>query len=139
MTWQANLGIILGVLGFVISLFNAGATIRQRTIGNQAQLLSQLRPLLDDPRQYLIELRRSLNFDRLDVDQHRAQIPDPPRVLLDSLKEIPALSGQLLSPSSARIEHIRDLMNSTYGHWDELNSKLSQSNLSSDIWLSKPL
>jgi len=131
MTWQITSG-ILGVLGFVFSLVNGAATLRWRTVGNQAALLSELRPLLTGVLKEVQTLRQNLSFDRYDVSKSRPTVPDPPKVLDTAIEELPALSGQLISPSQARIEIIQGLMVQTRSEWQTLVAKLANQEVDPD-------
>lgn len=124
MTWWQSVGIIAGVAGFILSVINAAANVRLRTIGNQAELLSQLRPLLHGVHQELVELRRTLSFDRYDVAKSVARVPNPPEILDEAIEQIPDLSPQLLSPSKSRIDLLVDTMKQTREHWKILVAKL---------------
>lgn len=119
------MGILVGVAGFILSLVNAAANLRRRTVGDQPALLRQLRPLLDGVLHECIELRRNLSFDRYDVSNSRTQVPNPPAILDKAIDEIPGLSPQLLSPSKARVDVIVDLMGQTREQWQILVAKLT--------------
>jgi hypothetical protein len=131
MGWQ-TWAQIAGVAGLILGVFNLFANLRLRTIGNQAALLSELRPLLVGVLEECITLRHNLNFDRYDVSKSIARVPPSPEVLNEAIERIPNISSQLLSPSKRRIDFITDTIRMTREQWQTLEAKLNHEGIHPD-------
>jgi hypothetical protein len=120
MTMQ-SFGIILGVLGFFISVYNWISAIRHRTVNPQPELLAELRGYIETAANSCQQLRPQLNFDRHLLDTgHRPQINSRPTEFDTANKRMPELARTVTSVSQSQIELLQRLIQDLTYNWDVL-------------------
>ncbi|MCA2254812.1 hypothetical protein JF710_16655 [Mycobacterium intracellulare] len=120
---------ILGVLGFVISVYNLVSAIRNRTVNPQPQLLAELRGYLDFTLQQCQQVKHRLNFDRYSL--HIGQLPDIPTrpIELDTaIEKMPELGFTITSVGQRQIELLHMLIRDVAYNWDTVKSCLGTDN-----------
>jgi hypothetical protein len=114
-------GIILGVLGFFISIYNLFSAIRRSTVVPQAELLAELRGYLDLTVRQCQTVRPRLDFDRYLLHTgHRPEIPGRPGEFDTALRRLPELGGTLSSIGQDQIEIFQYLIRDITYFWDIL-------------------
>jgi hypothetical protein len=124
MTLQSISG-ILGVLGFVIGVYNLVSAIRNRTVIPQPPLLAELRNYLDVAHRACSQLRLRLNFDRYSLHTgHKPNIPPRPGEFEDAIKRMPELGFTITSIGRQQIALLHVLIRNTNENWEILQSCL---------------
>lgn len=114
-------GTILGVLGFVISVYNLFSAIRRSTVIPQAELLAELRGYLALTVRECQSVRPRLSFDRhLLHTGHRPDIPARPAGFDKAVERLPELGGTISSIGQRQIEMFEYLIRDTAYFWDIL-------------------
>ena len=113
---------ILGVLGFIISVYNFVAAVRNKTVNPQPQLLAELRGYLDTAARECGQVKGRLRFDRYQLMQEgaRPNIPVRPPEFDDAIRRLPELGFTLTSVGQSQIELFRHLIEQTAYFWDNL-------------------
>jgi hypothetical protein len=116
-------GTILGVLGFVISVYNLVSAIRSRTVNPQPPLVTELRGYIETAAKSCQQLRPQLNFDRhLLHTGHRPQINSGPAEFETAIKRMPELGRTVTSVGQRQIELLNMLITNVTYSWDALNN-----------------
>lgn len=114
-------GIILGVLGFLISVYNFFSAIRRSTVIPQPELLAELRGYLDLTFRECRAVKPRLDFDRYQLDKgQRPSIPPRPRAFDTALERLPELGRTVSSVGQDQMEIFQYLIRDTADHWDRL-------------------
>jgi hypothetical protein len=118
-----SFGTILGVLGFVISVYNLVSAIRNRTVNPQPPLLAELRGHIDTAANSCQQLRPRLDFDRFLLHSgHKPEIPPRPAEFDTAIQRMPELSRTVTSVGQRQIEILHMVIQNVSYNWHTLNS-----------------
>jgi hypothetical protein len=117
---------LLGVLGFVISVWTAVGAIRNRTVFPQPQLLAELRGYLDVAHRTCSHLGVQLNFDKSLLESgHKPNVLPRPAEFDEAIKRMPELGFTITSIGQRQIVLLHMLITSVNGDWIALESCLN--------------
>lgn len=120
---KEQIGIILGVLGFFISVYNLVSAIRHRTVKAQPELLAELRGYLDTAVRECRQVKVQLDFDRYLLHTgHRPEIRPRPAEFDKAIDRMPELGFTVTSIGQRQIEVLLSLIRDVTYNWDLVKS-----------------
>lgn len=116
-------GIVLGVLGFALSVYNWLDALRSRTVKAQAELLAELRGHLAFALYECQTVRHQLTFDQHMLHTgYRPEIRRRPKEFDEAIARLPELSFTINSIGQRQIEMLHYLIKDSASYWDLLKS-----------------
>lgn len=118
-----NVGIVLGVLGFFISVYNLVSAIRHRTVKAQPELLAELRGYLDTALRECRQVKVRLDFDRYQLHTgYKPEIPARPAEFDNAIGRLPELGFTITSIGQRQIDMFLYLIKDATYFWDVLKT-----------------
>ncbi|MDX1881709.1 hypothetical protein SBE55_28390 [Mycolicibacterium sp. 141076] len=112
---------ILGVLGFLLSLYNWWSAIRNKTVNPQPQLLAELRGYLDTAVKECQQVKGQLTFDRYLIHTgFRPEIRPRPAEFDTAINRLPELGFTITSVGQRQIDMFHYLIRDATYFWDNL-------------------
>jgi hypothetical protein len=109
---------VLGVFGFVISVYNLVSAMRSRTVNPQPVLLAELRGYLDVAQHACSQMRLRLNFDRHQIiTGPKPEIPPRPSEFDDAINRMPELGFTITSIGQKQIALLHALIQGANYNW----------------------